>query len=119
MIGGLTGEIPEGDVDGADGSHLGAGPAVVTRGKQEVGPDSIDLAGITTEQQWTEGTVDDGGFGVRAGISLAESGQAFVGVDADPEPVDRTGVDTNPTTIVNELEGGDLQTLCATAARAC
>lgn len=82
---------------------------MVAGGEEEIGPDAVNLAGVAAEKGRAERAANYGCFGIRTGIGLAETGEPLVGVNTNPEPVDRAGVDTDTTAVLDQLEGGDLQ----------
>src|SRR5688500_15602028 len=82
----LTGEVPQGDVDGRDRPHLRAGPAGVGDGDEHVLPQPLDVARVLADQQRRQVLLDDGALALTARIRLAEADDALIGVDADPQP---------------------------------
>ena len=96
----LAGDVPEGDVDGADGARFGAAVAEYVDGGEHGVPVALDVEGAASQQQGSEIVVDEGADGARRVGGLAEADQAVVGVDAEPE---RVGVAPEP----DRLQAGD------------
>jgi hypothetical protein len=87
----LAGQVPEGDIHGADGAHLGARPAAERHRLQHIRPQPVDLRRIAPQQHGRKRTVHHGFLGFRVRIRFAQAHQAAIGVDADPQPLDGTG----------------------------
>ena len=91
----LAGDVPERDLDAADGMDRRPPPAVIERALVHLLPEPADLQRVLPDQQRGEpvaelvggGRLDDRlGDGGR-GIDLAQAGDAFVGMDAHQHAV--------------------------------
>ena len=87
LAGVLAGDVPEGDVDGADGAGFGAAEAVGVDGGEHGMPVALDVEGILFEEEGGELVVDEGADGAGRVGGLAEADGAVVCVDAQPERV--------------------------------
>ena len=83
----LAGDVPEGDVDGADGTCLGAAVAIGVDGGEHCVPVALDVEGALPQQQGGKLVVDEGADGARRVGGLAQPDQTVVGVDTQPERV--------------------------------
>ena len=78
----LAFDVPECDVDGGDEGGSEASVAGGVEFGEEAGPDVVDAGGVLADEEVAE--VGDCGVdhvGRDAALGLAESGEAFVGVD--------------------------------------
>ena len=97
---GLARQVPEGDVDAADGAHLDraahvTGPALV----HEL-PKLFDAAGILAHEKRLQALhLGDDALGVVLQVRLAQAEELGIGVDFEPDPAWRHA---------DDLETGDL-----------
>ncbi len=71
LSGNFAEQIPERDVDRAEGPHLGATPSTVRDGEKHVRPQPIDGAGILAQQHGGQTRVHDCCFRLSVGIALS------------------------------------------------
>ena len=91
----LAGDVPEGDVDGAEGAHDGRAAKVARA--VEVLPVMLDPQRVLADQVGRE-LVDDGlaRLEVAPGARFAQSHDALIGLDLDEQvTVDRNRLDPN------------------------
>ena len=84
-------DVPEGDVDAADGVDHRAAAAIVDRGLVHLVPEALDVERVLADQDLAQadhdrvgaGRLDDRLDDGRGGVGLADAGDALVGVDED------------------------------------
>ena len=82
----LPEQVPQGQVDGAQGPDFGAAGDLEIEGAVEIGPDPLDIARIAAEQRIGH-RVNHGRLGRVARIGLSDARDASIGIDLDPGPV--------------------------------
>ncbi|MGY4480814.1 hypothetical protein ACVWWR_000005 [Bradyrhizobium sp. LM3.2] len=80
-------EVPQRDVDGAGGAHLGADTVEAEIRRQQLTRYGFDAAGILAEHQRCCELMDGSLNGLRPSKALAEAGEPFVRFDFDPDQV--------------------------------
>ena len=84
-------DVPEGDVDAADGVDHRAAAAEIDGGLVHLAPEPLDIERVLADQHFLQadhdgvgaGRVDDRFGDGRRGIGLADAGDPFIGVDED------------------------------------
>ncbi len=82
----LSEQVPQGQVDGAQGPDFGAAGDLKIEGAVEIGPDPLDIARVAAEQRIGH-RVNHSRLGGVARIRLSDTRNAGVGIDPDPGPV--------------------------------
>src|SRR3954451_21263486 len=97
----LAGEVPERDVDGAGGPHLGTGAAEAEVWGHQVARHGLDLSGVAADEPGRDLFVQDGFNGLCTPEGLAETAQPLIGLQLNPNQV-------RPLRDAYRAQGGDV-----------
>ena len=113
----LSKQVPKSEVDRAHHSHFSAPGDLKIKGSVKVGPNSIDVAGVPSEQLRGDGGVHDGGLRLVAWISLADALLAAFCLNPNPDPIGipRRVFGVFPVGCVNALDQQGRHLACAGA----
>ena len=87
----LAGEVPQGDVDRARGTHLDTRTAVADVGREEVAGNRFDVARIAAEQPRRDFLVQEGFDRHRAPEGFAQADTTIGGADLQPDQAGPVG----------------------------